>query len=222
MPPDARKEISCQDCGHVYVVSLQQQSSRCGACGNIAFHAEERNPQPKAATHFALPEGWRVSSTAARRKTPAKAPPKTVDDSAAILERFRTTPDGHTVQDYLVRYQVEWQLWAKLVQNFSDPALHGAYLARITHAGSFEEASARYRDHRSVMALSPETHWQAEVAELMLSRVETLAALRMEQAGSDGFRLPTWLYLLPLQSRPFRIAWFTLGLLAMARLFRMI
>ena len=172
--------------------------------------------------HFALPEGWRERPTAARRKAPTKAPPKTVDDSAEILERFRTTPDGHTVQDYLVRYQVEWQLWARLVQNFSDPALHGAYLARVTHAGAFDEASARYRDHRSVMALSPETHWQAEVAELMLSRVETLAALRMEQAGSDGFRLPAWLYMLPLQSKPFRIAWFTLGLLAVARLFRMI
>lgn len=139
-----------------------------------------------------------------------------------ILARFRAVPDGLRVQEIIERYQVEWQLWATLVKNFADPAYHAAYLAMVTGARAFDEASVRYREHRSVMALSENTRWEAEVADLMISRIESLTALRMEQEGGRGFRLATWLYLLPLQSRPFRIAWITLGMLAMARLFRVI
>ncbi|RYZ99591.1 MAG: hypothetical protein EOP11_19270 [Proteobacteria bacterium] len=136
-----------------------------------------------------------------------------------ILDRFRKTPDGLEVQAIIERYQVEWQLWATLVKNFGAPAFHAAYLAQITADQNFEEASARYRDHRAVMLLSESTRWEAEVAELMISRVETLATLRLEQQVSTGFRVPAWLWLLPVQSRPFRIAWITLGMLTMAKLF---
>jgi predicted nucleic acid-binding Zn-ribbon protein len=250
--PKARKEIRCRDCGHVYTVDAAARSSRCEVCGNIEFHADEMpRPAPAirpklpesrpvpaaapAANHFSLPPELLQSFAARHAAAGAAAEPAKPAASAPsgpalpeapapdeILARFQSTPDGHAVQEIIERYQVEWQLWAVLVKNFGNPVYHAAYLAQVTAMQAFDEASARYREHRAVMTLSENTRWEADVADLMISRVETLATLRMEQQGSDGFRLPAWLYLLPLQSKPFRIAWITLGLLSVARLFRVI
>jgi hypothetical protein len=228
------------------------RSSRCDVCGNIEFHSLESaapqaaNDRPAlppnrpssihaqgaaqpAGSHFSLPpellQSFAAKNAAAAIPEPPRVNPEAIpaaEDASSILASFQKTPDGLAVQEIIERYQVEWQLWAVLVKNFGNPAYHAAYLAQVTALQAFDEASERYREHRAVMTLSENTRWEAEVADLMISRVETLATLRMEQQGSNGFRLPVWLYLLPLQSKPFRIAWVTLGLLTVAKLFRMI
>jgi hypothetical protein len=208
-----RKEIRCRDCGHIYSVAVGQRSSRCEVCGNIEFHTDAApigTTAPRAA----------VSGTGATTVvTSYLAPAEPIDPNAKILARFQITPRGPEVQEILVRYQVEWQLWAMLVKNFEDPAFHGAYLAMAVQTHAFDQATKRYQEHRSVMALSPETHWQAEISELMLSRLELLTSVRMEQEGGAGFRLPHWLQYIPINSRPFRIAWILLGMFLVARAF---
>ncbi|RZA06831.1 MAG: hypothetical protein EOP11_09310 [Proteobacteria bacterium] len=178
--------------------------------------------QPAGGNHFALsPELLKSFANAGAEITAPveKAELPKLDAPEVLLEKFRKTPDGLAVQEIIERYQVEWQLWATLVKNFAEPTYHAAYLAQITAEQNFEEASARYRDHRAVMLLSESTRWEAEVAELMISRVEMLATLRLEQQVGNGFRVPAWLWLLPVQSRPFRVAWITLGMLTVAKLF---
>jgi hypothetical protein len=114
---------------------------------------------------------------------------------------------------------VEWQIWAMVVKNFSDPAFHAAYLTYAISHRAFDAAAARYREHRSVMALMEEHRWQAEVADLMLERIQSVSAVRMEMEGGGGLRLPGWLLLLPLGGRTFRLAWIILGMIVLWRLF---
>jgi len=244
----SRQEIRCRDCGHLYTVDAGARSSRCDVCGNIEFHTaapppprpKTFNPEPAAAipatpapaaSHFALsPEllkSFAAKNALAEPMPEASAPAPLAEIPAEpaeteILARFHGMPDGLAVQEIMERYQVEWQHWAALVKNFADPVYHAAYLAHITRERAFDEASARYREHRAVMLLSQNTRWEAEVAELMITRIETLTTLRMERQAQNGFRVPTWFYLLPVQSSPFRIAWITLGLLTVAKLFRII
>jgi len=135
------------------------------------------------------------------------------------LARFRASPDGAQVEEIRMRYQVEWQLWAVLVKNFGDPAYHMAYISEAAVSGELGRAAERYREHRSVMALLPDTRWQADAADLMLSRVEAIHATRLASPAAGLFgSLPAWLLTLPLASGAFRWAWIALGLALGAKL----
>src|ERR1044072_3374161 len=39
-PEAGRKEISCSDCGHVYLIAQGQRSGTCRNCGNVEFFSE--------------------------------------------------------------------------------------------------------------------------------------------------------------------------------------
>ena len=131
-------------------------------------------------------------------------------------------PDGRAVADILFTYQVEWQLWTVLMKRFGEPAVHSAYLAQAARDRTLGRAAERYREHRSVMALLPDTNWQAAVADLMLARVETLSLVQLSHSGGDGFRAPEWMRGLPLGRGVFRVGWLTLGLVGTARIFGLI
>ena len=152
-------------------------SSYCAACGNVGFHAANVSPMP----------GLREAKQRRAQPRPARIAPATKpasisgSASAPTLAQFRVTPDGNRVQELIFRYQVEWQLWAEAVRHFADPAYHAAYISLAVSANSFAAAAERYREHRSVMALRPAESWQADVADLMLSRLETLSMMRLEQ-----------------------------------------
>jgi hypothetical protein len=203
-----RKEITCSDCGHAYLIGRDQHSGVCSACGNVALVA---NPALAARGRGALSE-----EIVAKRVLPRLRGPEIAPDP---LEVFRATPDGVAVEAIRMQYQVEWQLWAALVKNFGDPAHHAAYLCGSIVSGNLEEAAGRYREHRSVMALLADSRWQSEVADLMLSRIESISVARMPTARGDyGFDLPTFLKLLPADSRVMKIAWIVIGAMFVGKL----
>lgn len=223
-PTARRKEIRCRDCGHVYAVAHDAQSSSCAACGNVAFHGPETGEVSFAGFSFAAAALGRVMP----KVRPAKSVRATVPNGEGVtgardpLAAFTAVPDGRAVADILFTYQVEWQLWAVLVKRFGEPAVHSAYLAQAARDRTLGRAAERYREHRSVMALLPDTNWQAAVADLMLARVETLSLVQLAHSGGDGFRAPEWMRSLPLGRGVFRVGWITLGLVGTARIFGLI
>lgn len=204
-----RKEIRCVDCGHRYVIAEGQYSSICSRCANVAYHRgtgsgllNQKSPPPAAPV---------LPLSRERVKAPG------IDHLAA----FRRPVDGKATEALLIRYQVEWQLWSALVQNFGDPVHHSAYLSLVTETRAFDVASNRYRQHASVMALVRENSWQSSVAELMLSRLEQLALvrLRLEQPAS-GFLWQRWAQanVLAFRSRAVKYFWVGLGAIVAIRL----
>lgn len=138
------------------------------------------------------------------------APPTAAEREEAILETFRMLPEGLPVQSLLGRYQVEWQLWAMLVKNFENPLFHSAYVTHLASRGTFDTGILRYREHRSAMASTNE-RWQAEVADLMIERLDQLTAMRMELEGGGGIKLPDWWLKPILGERAFRMLWLITG-----------
>lgn len=130
------------------------------------------------------------------------------------LAAFQATPDGQAVEQLRMRYQVEWQLWAALVRQFQDHTFHMAYVCQCASLNELEKAAGRYREHRNVMALSADTRWQAEVAELMLSRIESIAALRITHDRTRWWdQLPARVYLMKTEMRALGIGWIVLGMI---------
>jgi len=194
-PAVGRKEITCSDCGHLYVIAQGQHSGRCQLCGNIEF----------------LSNNVAVEN---QRSAPILDP---VSDRE--LQAFHRNVSGERVEEIRMRYQVEWQLWAALVKQFDDPVLHFAYLTQSAVAGELDRAAERYREHRSVMTLLADSRWQAEVADLMLARVENIAVSRMAaQKVGHRFVLPEWVLLAPFQGNAVRVMWIAFGLIVIARL----
>lgn len=204
-----RKEITCTDCGHIYLVAQGQQSSRCQNCGNIEFLPGEK----------AAPEKLKSLShqIVAKRVLPR------LDKGTDFLLPFRATPDAMAVEELRMRYQVEWQLWAVLVKNFQSPVYHMAYFCQATVANQLEQAAERYRQHRAVMALLPDSRWQAEVAELMLSRIESLSIVRMNAEGQGWWaQLPSRFLMLRTDSQIMRYSWIGIGIIVFVKLFSVV
>lgn len=126
--------------------------------------------------------------------------------------------DGNAVEEIRMRYQVEWQLWAALTKRFEDPMHHTAYLCQAIAASELERAAERYREHRSVMALLDDSRWQADVADLMLSRIENITVARLAATTSQRYSWPAWLMLAPLDGRVMKVAWLALGIVVATRL----
>lgn len=183
------------------------RSARCSACGNI-----------QALPASAPEDVADVSVARSLLKTALLGPEAEAPEPEPLIHRFRAAPDSARVQEILTRYQVEWQIWAMVAKNFGDPAFHSAYLTHIISRAAFDRASERYREHRSVMALGKDALWQAEVADLMLERIENLSNMRMRMEGGGGIILPYWLLSLPLGKGVFRVAWIALGLVLVFKL----
>lgn len=129
------------------------------------------------------------------------------------LDAFEGTPDGAAVEEIRMRYQVEWQLWAALVRRFNDHTYHMAYVCQCASLHELDKAAARYREHRNVMAVSQETRWQAEVSELMLARIESIAAMRMSSDhGTWWTELLSRVYLMRTEIKALGIGWVVLGM----------
>ncbi|HEY8278307.1 MAG TPA: hypothetical protein VIH99_01705 [Bdellovibrionota bacterium] len=202
-PTDGRKEITCADCGHRYLIAQGQRSGACQVCGNVAFLTDSQLSQLS-------------QEIVAKRVLPRLVE---VEKSQDPLTPFRNTPDGHAVEEVQMRYQVEWQLWAALVQRFHDPVYHMAYICQAMASQEIERASERYREHRSVMALADDSRWQADVADLMLGRIEQISLVRLEsQRVGYGLGLPEWLSLLPFQTNLIKAGWVAIGLFLLAKL----
>ena len=213
-----RKEITCVDCGHVYLIAQGQPSARCQSCGNIEFFASGEVEFPRTAD--AYPKKLSAFSQAiASRVLPRLSSSAPADP----LLPFRATPDGLAVEDLRIRYQVEWQLWAALVKNFQDPAHHMAYICQATASHQLETAAQRYKEHRSVMALLADSRWQAEVSDLMLSRIEAISLMRMQSdAGGWWTQLPARFYLMRTDSRAMRYLWVLAGVVIFTKLFSLV
>lgn len=179
------------------------RSARCSNCGNIQVLDASAAPADTGAD---------LSVARSLLKTALLGPEPVVAEPESPIQRFQSMPDSARVQEILTQYQVEWQIWAMVAKNFGDPAFHSAYLTHIVSRASFDRAAERYREHRSVMALGRDGLWQAEVADLMLERIENLAGMRMKMEGGGGLILPYWLLALPLGKGVFRVAWIALGL----------
>lgn len=180
------------------------RSARCSACGNIQAVGPRETTEASASAD--------LSAARSLLKTALLGPEPVVAEPEPVIHRFQSPPDSARVQEILTKYQVEWQIWAMVAKNFADPAFHSAYLTHIVSRRSFDKAAERYREHRSVMALGRDGLWQAEVADLMLERIENLSNMRMKMEGGGGIILPYWLLILPLNKGVFRVAWIALGL----------
>ncbi len=199
---DGLKEIKCPDCGHSFLIAQGQSGGTCTACGNILF-------QSRDAANASSGVGALSREIVEKRVLPRLDP----------LAAFRAPVHGALVEEIRIAYQVEWQLWSALIQNFQDPAYHMAYLCQAIAAWALEKATSRYSEHRAVMSLVEDSRWQAEVADLMLARIENISVARLAaSAERPGFRLPDWLLLLPLRSRAMQVAWLAMGVFLVARL----
>jgi ribosomal protein S27E len=198
-----RQEIRCTDCKHTYVIAEGQLSSRCTYCGNISTHHAKSRVLNSAVLNDFQTEVSRLPST------------------PNPLAQFHVLPDGNAVQDILSRYQVEWQLWAVLVKNFADPIYHSAYISQAISKNVISQASDRYRAHGAVMVLNNDDRWQSEVSDLMLSRLENLSLLRLQQTETADLLYLRWLALVndyPLRAKIFRFAWIVGGMAMVLRL----
>jgi hypothetical protein len=192
------KEIRCKDCGSVYRIRADQKSGSCPGCGNIQ--------------HLS---GWNDLLNKVNEKAVSK-------EVRLDLSVFSQIQDGVKVEEILMNHQVEWQIWAAVVKNFSNPLFHSAYLTHLLQTGSFSMGMNRYKEHRGIMVLDMDSRWQADVSDLMLARIEALTETRMKIEGRS-FSLAEWLQLLPLTSSPtFRIAWISLGMIGLWTLFRIL
>ncbi|MCO5141546.1 MAG: TFIIB-type zinc finger domain-containing protein [Oligoflexia bacterium] len=187
-----RKEFECRDCGFLNFVSIEGSTYKCQNCGNIEL--------------FDLAKEKSIQE----HKTEVVEPIKTI------------VADGRRVQKIIERYQTEWQMWSALVGDFSNHELHAAYLSISLLENKVDVATERYKKHRSVMVLSGDTYWQAEIADHYLEKLSQLAFVRVEQEGRKWNPLPEWLYLLPQTSPVLRIGWIVLGILLVAKIFRYI
>lgn len=199
-PDDERRQIACSDCGHVYLISLGQQSAHCRKCGNIEF----------------IPAAGKATGglgTLTQELLNRRILPRLEESKPDPVAAFHATPDGAAVEELRMRYQVEWQLWAMLVRNFHDHTFHMAYVCQCASLHELDKAAARYREHRNVMALSSDTRWQAEVAELMLSRIDSIAAMRMSSDhGTWWTSALARFYLMKTSMGALGIGWVVLGL----------
>jgi hypothetical protein len=201
------QEIHCSDCGHAYLVEKGQHSGTCSRCGNVEYFSGEGRPLSALAEEIT-----------ARRILPRLRDPEPTAKPDPLAP-FRATPDGKRVEELRIQLQVEWQLWAAVTLHFHDPAYHMAYITQLLAEDHLEQASARYREHRSVMALLEDSRWQAEVADLMLARIEALAISRIPKHEKNyGFDLPEFLKLLPYDSRMFKVLWWVMGIVVVTRL----
>lgn len=206
-----RKEITCGDCGHVYLIAQGQPSARCVSCGNIEF-LPSVDADPKKLNGLSQAIASRVLP---RLQEKAVAPDP--------LAPFRATPSGHDVENIRMRFQVEWQLWSVLVKNFHDPAYHMAYISQCTSTHELETAAQRYKEHRSVMALLSDSRWQSEVAELMLSRIEAISLMRLQSGGGGWYsELPVRFYQMRTDSRVMRYLWVLTGVVIMVKIYSLV
>lgn len=218
---EQRQAIQCQDCGHAYYIARGQRSSRCEQCGNIAFYSQNAEPLRDLAQQQKSPIELLQARVMNRiqEKIPNVSPASTCPKEADLLEAFQKSPDGLQVQNIVSKFQVEWQLWAKTVKNFSDPAYHMAYLTVALSNRQIAQASSRYLEHRKAMLLSKEDHWQVEISELMLSRIETLALMPVNMAQASWMdRVPHWM-LSPLwESMLFRFGFLVVSFITFVRI----
>jgi len=180
--------FKCKDCGSLYDVSILARSSQCPHCGNIMMH-----------------QGGSGGALEVRDQSDQEP-----------LQEWKA--DGKAVDEILFRYQNEWQIWNKVVENFGDPNFHFAYLTAITSSNDFGQAQDRYRKHSATMSLVAEGKWQAEIAERMLEKIQMMARLRMEQEGIRRSALFDFLFWAPFTMRHFRVVWLVLGMILLALL----
>jgi hypothetical protein len=218
----SRKQLVCSDCGHVYLIAADQGSGTCRVCGNIEFlatspAADAPAPSQELRTFSQGLIARRVLPRLRGNSISVKAEPR-----PDPLQTFRKAPDGSSVEQLRIKYQVEWQLWAALVRSFEDSAHHMAYLTHAMASQELPRAAERYREHRSVMALLEDSRWQAEVADLMLARIEALQLAQLPSYRGDyEFDIPDFLKLLPAGSWLPKVSWFAFGLFFVAKLLRL-
>lgn len=181
------EKVRCMDCSTEYEVSILARSSQCPHCGNILMHQAHRD----TAEHGTL-----------------------LQDKKASPQDWKA--DGQAVNEILFRYQNEWQIWNKVVENFANPNFHFAYLTAVTSSNNFSQAQERYRKHSDAMKLIADESWQAEIAEQMGAKIQLIANIRMQQEGVRRTNLFDFLLLAPFTMRHFRVVWIVLGMIFLA------
>ncbi len=136
-------------------------SSTCSACGNINFH-------PQFTTAGVL-----------RGKAEEK---RLVKPSLSSEELVEVLPQSARVaEEFAIQNQNEWQLWARVTENFADQSRHLAYLSFATRNLSFDKASERYKQHRRSHFLVEKERWQADLADEMLEKIASLCLIQFER-----------------------------------------
>ena len=162
------QQILCQDCKTPVHFAMGQVSASCTKCGNIIFLEALSKEQVQGSM---LSQNW-VSKLADRALARGSIPAK-----RDYLTEFQKPVDVALVQEAIIRYQVEWQMWATLVRDFSNPNLHSAYLTMVMQTKALSMASVRYSEHRRIMSSMRDDQWQAAIADLMLERISQLAIM---------------------------------------------
>ena len=135
-------------------------SSTCDKCGNIAFHPNEV-----------------VKIDAVQSSV------KTTDPQSLKYFELRRDPtvDPAVVDELLIMNQQEWQMWARVTEDFKDLNRHTAYLYFSTDQLEFPKATERYQTHRRKFLGRKGEEWQVEQADTMLERLKGLCAVQMER-----------------------------------------
>jgi hypothetical protein len=175
-----RQEIRCSDCRHVYSIVQGLKSGRCPECGNIEFFSQQVAPAKVLVRPATV-----IARSAAVEEFLKDSPFATAIGPANHLE----------IQSILRRYDNEWQLWSALTLHFRWAEYHNAYLSFCARNHCIDKACARYLAHQKIFAPIADESWQAEAAEQMISRAQTLAIVQWER--SEG--LKPW-----LKSGPYR------------------
>lgn len=167
------KEIRCRDCGSIYVVPSDLISSTCETCGNISFH-------PEFSTSSVLKERSREKKLSEAASKLSTNPTPAAKAYHELIQSPYIAPER--IEEIAIQNQAEWQLWAKVTENFSDNNRHLAYLSFITRNLLFDKASERYRTHRSRYLQIPEEAWQIEKSDNLLEKISSLCEIQFTQA----------------------------------------
>ena len=180
-----RQEIRCTDCGHKYLLFRKQLSCRCPRCGNIEY----------------------IPAPAQARK------PEPLDE--IFLQKFRQPVLSTAVEEVLLCYMQEWDLWAALVDNFENPAFHSAYLSTMMRERALAPAALRYRKHLNMMKMISGEGWQCEIAKIQLTRISQLQLVEADRSLEKilPFNLPEWLF---HYERTQKLLWILTGMILWA------
>lgn len=178
-----RQEIRCSDCQQSYSIVRGLKSCRCPECGNIEYFSESGGAPAKAWVRPATP----IQRSAAVEEFLQDSPLATALGPSNHLE----------IEAILRRYENEWQLWSALTLHFRWSEYHNAYLSFCARNLIFAKACERYLAHQKIYASIQAEAWQAEVAEQMIKRAETLAIVQWER--SEGTK--SWLNMGPYKDK---------------------
>ena len=140
-----------------------------------------------------------------------------IDSSRQEKANVASKPQTFILRDPVVNRLLstvdkEWQFWALVTENFSNPSYHRAYLSFVLLRRDSARAVERYRAYRDVLLFIPEERAKIRIIDEMLKKLQSVILLELAAKPTRGS------FLNGHYPGAQRILWFLLGVLVFFKL----